>query len=106
MTTFDDRQRQFEAKYSRDQDLRFKVTARRNRLIGEWAAAQMGLSGDAVKAYAREVVEADFEKPGDADVVEKLLGDLTAKGIDIDERRLRRRMDEMLETAKQQISAE
>ncbi len=106
MPTFDDRERQFEVEYSRDQDLKFRVNARRNRLLGEWAAAQMGLSGDAAKDYGRQVVEADFQRPGDADVVEKVLGDLTAKGIDMDERRLRRRMEELLETAKQQIMAE
>ena len=106
MSAFDDRKRQFEAEFSRDQDLRFRVNTRRNRLIGEWAAAEMGLSGEAAKNYAREVVESDFQRAGDSDVVEKLLSDLTAKGIDIDERRLRRRMDETMETAKQQIMSE
>ncbi len=106
MPTFDERERHFETQYSRDQDLRFRVNARRNRLLGEWAAGQLGLSGEAVKDYARQVVESDFEKPGDDDVLQKVLGDLTAKGVDIDERRLRRRMEEMLETAKQQVMAE
>lgn len=106
MSTFDERERQFEAQYSRDQELRFKVNVRRNRLLGEWAAAQMGLTGEAAAAYARSVVEADFDRPGDADVVQKVLGDLTAKGIDIDERRLRRRMDELLATAKAQVMSE
>ena len=106
MPTFDDRERQFETHYSRDQDLKFRVNARRNRLLGEWAAAQMGMSGDAVKDYARQVVESDFEKAGDSDVVAKVLGDLTGKGVDIDERRLRVRMEDLLHTAKQQIMAE
>jgi hypothetical protein len=106
MTTFDDRKQQFEAKYSRDQQLQFKVKARRNRLLGEWAGAQMGLSGDALADYARAVVEADFEKPGDDDVLQKVLGDLTAKGVDCNEHRLRRQMDELLATAKQQVMAE
>ena len=106
MSTFDERERQFEAQYSRDQDLRFRVNTRRNRLLGEWAASQMGISGEAAKTYAREVVESDFQRAGDSDVVEKVLSDLTAKGIDIDERRLRRRMDELMETAKQQIMTE
>lgn len=106
MSTFDDRERQFEAKYSRDEDLKFRVIARRNRLIGEWAAAQLGLSGEAVKEYAQAVVASDFQKPGDSDVVEKLMTDLSGKGLDIDERRLRNRMADMLETAKKQIMAE
>ncbi len=106
MSTFDERRNQFETKYSRDEELRFRVNARRNRLLGEWAGERMGLSGDELAAYARSVVEADFQKPGDADVVEKVLADLTARGVDIDERRLRRRMEELLETAKQQIMAE
>ena len=106
MTTFDDRERQFESKYSRDQDLQFRVTARRNRLLGEWAAGQLGLSGDAVQTYARQVVESDFQRAGDSDVVEKVLGDLKAKGIDMDERRLRLRMDELTDTAKKQIMTE
>lgn len=106
MESFDDRKRQFEAKFGRDQELRFKVTARRNRLLGEWAARQLDYSGEQAAAYAREVVEADFEKPGDADVLHKVLADLTAKGVDIDERRLRRRMDELMETAKQQVISE
>lgn len=106
MSSFNERERQFETKYSRDQDLKFRVTARRNRLIGEWAAAQLGLTGEAAKTYAREVVEADFEKPGNSDVVEKLVADLTAKGIDTDERRIRIRLEEAMATAKQQIMAE
>ena len=106
MTTFDDRERQFEAKYGRDQDLQFRVNARRNRLLGEWAASQLGLSGDAVTTYAREVVESDFQRSGDSDVVEKVLADLKGKRVDIDERRLRLRMEDLLATAKQQIMAE
>ncbi len=106
MTTFDDRERQFEAKYTHDQDLRFRVTARRNRLLGEWAAAQMSLTGSASADYARSVVEADFEKPGDADVVEKVLADLTAHGVRIDERGVRTRLEACTQTAKQQLMAE
>ena len=106
MAGFEDRLKQFEAQYGRDQELRFRVNVRRNRLLGQWAAEEMGLTGDAAAAYATSVVESDFDRPGDADVVQKVLGDLVAKGIDIDERRLRRRMDELLETAKRQIMAE
>ena len=106
MSTFDDRERQFEAKYGRDQQLQFKVKARRNRLLGEWAAGELGISGEDAKAYARSVVESDFEKPGDDDVLEKVLADLTAKGVDCNAHRLRQRMDDLLETAKQQVMAE
>lgn len=106
MAGFEDRLKQFEAQYGRDQELRFRVNVRRNRLLGQWAAEEMGLSGDAVTAYVASVVESDFDRPGDADVLHKVLDDLVAKGVDIDERRLRRRMDELLEKAKRQIMAE
>jgi len=106
MATFDDREKQFEAKYTHDQELRFKVQARRNRLLGEWAGAEMGMSGEDLKAYARSVVQADFEKPGDDDVLQKVLADLSAKGVDMTEARLRKRMDELLDTARTQIMQE
>jgi hypothetical protein len=105
MNGFDNREKGFEAKYSVDQELEFKIIARRNRLLGAWAAEQMGLSGDAVDAYAKEVVAADFEKPGDSDVVEKVLKDFADKGIDLDERGLRKKMDELGAVARDQLSA-
>src|SRR3546814_16451278 len=86
MSTFDERERQFEAKYSRDQDLQFKVQVRRNKLLGEWAADQIVLSGEARAAYAKEVVSADFEKPGDDDVLQKGHGDLTDSDAAIHDR--------------------
>ena len=89
MTTFDDRERAFEAQYARDQDLQFKITARRNRLLGAWAAELMGLTDVEAESYAKDVVRADFEEAGDEDVVRKLLGDLTSAGVDIDEARIR-----------------
>src|SRR5258707_13686040 len=81
MTTFDGREKEFEARFKHDQELQFKVTARRNRLLGLWAAERMGLSGDAASAYAKEVVDAEFHG-GDRHVVEKIVADLAAKGRD------------------------
>lgn len=85
MTTFDDRERAFETMYARDQEMQFKIVARRNRLLGHWAAKKMGLTEVEAEAYAREVIRSDFEEAGDHDVVRKLLGDLTASGVEIDE---------------------
>ena len=85
MTTFNDRERAFETKYARDEEMQFRITARRNRLLGEWAARQMGLSEAETDSYAKDVVRSDFEEAGDHDVVRKVLGDLTAAGIDCDE---------------------
>jgi len=81
MTTFDDREKAFENLYARDQELQFKVTARRNRLTGLWAAGKLGLEGDAAADYAKAVVAADFEEAGDADVIRKLMADLGAHGV-------------------------
>jgi len=89
MTTFDDRERAFESKYARDEEMQFRIIARRNRLLGEWAARLMGLSAEETSSYAKEVVRADFEEAGDEDVIRKLLGDLTSAGIEIDESEIR-----------------
>ena len=89
MTTFDDRERAFEAQYARDQEMQFKIVARRNRLLGQWAAKKMGLTEAEADAYARDVIRADFEAAGDEDVIRKLLGDLTTAGIDMDESAIR-----------------
>ena len=78
MTSFDDRERAFESLYARDQEMQFKITARRNRLLGHWAAKKMGLTEAEADAYARDVVRADFEEAGDEDVIRKVLGDLTS----------------------------
>src|SRR2546429_1799237 len=80
MTTFDKREEGFEKKYALDEEQKFKAEARRNKLLGLWVAEKLGISGDAANTYAKEVVAADFEEAGDADVVRKVLGDLTAKG--------------------------
>ncbi|MCE2841351.1 MAG: DUF1476 domain-containing protein [Novosphingobium sp.] len=85
MTNFNDRERAEEAKFAMDEDTQFRVTARRNRLLGQWAAQQMGLSDVEAEAYAKAVVQADFEEAGDEDVIRKLLGDLTSAGVDVAE---------------------
>ncbi len=89
MTQFDDRERAFEAKFARDEEMQFRITARRNRLLGEWAGRLMGLTEVEAESYAKDVIRADFEEAGDDDVVRKLLGDLTAAGIEMDEGRIR-----------------
>lgn len=89
MTTFDDRERAEEAKFARDEEMVFRITARRNRLLGQWAAERMNLSAVEAEAYAKSVVQADFEEAGDEDVVRKLLGDLVAAGVDATEAEVR-----------------
>ncbi len=106
MTTFDEREKAFEAKYKHDQDLRFKVIARRNRLLGLWAAGKMGLSGEAAETYARSVVAADFEKPGDQDVVDKVVVDLGAKGVTVDAHQVAREIERLAAIAKEQLAKE
>ena len=103
---FNDREKGFEAKYQHDQETLFKITARRNKLLGLWAAEQMGLGGADADAYAKEVVVADFEEAGDDDVLRKVLGDLTDKGIDLDKKAVRKEMDALLATAREQIITE
>ena len=85
MTTFDKREEGFEKKFALDEEQKFKAEARRNRLLGLWAAEKLGLSGDAASAYAKEIVAAEFGEGGDADVIRKVLGDLSAKGIAVTE---------------------
>ena len=87
MTTFDDRERAFEAKFAHDEEMNFRIVARRNRLMGQWAAKLMKLSDAEADGYARDVVRADFEEAGDEDVIRKILGDLTSAGVDCDEAR-------------------
>ena len=103
MTTFDDRERAFETKFARDEEMAFRVTARRNRLVAHWAAAQMKLTPEEADAYAKAVVQADFEEAGDEDVVRKLVGDLTAAGVDADEAAVRRALDEHAVEARRQL---
>ncbi|WP_422058771.1 DUF1476 domain-containing protein [Sphingomonas sp.] len=103
MTTFDDRERAFEAKYARDEEMAFRVTARRNRLLGQWAAAKMALTAEETDAYAKAVVQADFEESGDEDVIRKLLGDLTAAGVEVDDAAVRAAVEEMTVEARRQL---
>lgn len=106
MSTFNDREKGFENKFKHDQELKFKAEARRNKLLGLWAADLMGLTGEAAESYAKEVVVADFDEPGDEDVFRKVFGDLQEKGVDKSEHQVRRQMQELLATAQEQIMKE
>ncbi len=103
---FDKREKAFESKWAQDEALKFKVYARRNKLLGVWVAGQLGLSGAAVDSYAKEVIAADFEKPGDDDVFEKVRRDLDAKKVALSDHLLRKKMEELLDEAKNQIETE
>ncbi len=103
MTIFDERERSYEAKFARDADLQFKAVARRNRLLGEWAAGLLGKSGEDAKAYALSVVTSDFEEPGDEDVFRKIAADLDGKA---DEAAIRAKMAELLGLTRQQLMDE
>ena len=105
MTTFDEREKDFEARYRHDQALKFKVTARRNRLLGLWAAQRMGLTADDAAAYAKEVVEAQLEG-GDRHVVDKVCADLNGKGQNCTPAQVQSELDRLAEHAKQQIMQE
>ncbi|MGE0258350.1 MAG: DUF1476 domain-containing protein [Alphaproteobacteria bacterium] len=105
MKSFEDRQKGFEAEFKRNQELQFRVTARRNRLFGLWASGRLGIgAGDEAEAYARTVVDADFEKPGDSDVIEKVRRDLAAKGVEMSEDQLRTQLTYATDEAKRQLS--
>jgi hypothetical protein len=103
MTTFDEREQGFERKFAHDNELEFKATARRNRLLGEWAAGLMGLA--TVEEYARAVVKSDFDQPGDEDVLRKVFEDLKGSGVSVSEGEVRMKMDELLSHAREQIKA-
>ena len=106
MTTFEDREKGFERKFAHDEELKFRATARRNRLIGLWAAEKMGLTGDEAQAYAREVIKADLAEPGDEDVFRKVRADFDAKGVDQSDHQIRRIIGEMMAEAVRQIESE
>jgi hypothetical protein len=106
MSGFDDREKGFEAKFRLDQESQFKVTARRNKLLGQWAAGKMGLSGAAADDYAKEVVVADFTRAGDSDVIEKVVDDLKARNIPVSEADVRQQLDTLARTARDQIMSE
>lgn len=99
MSSFDKRQEGFEKKFAHDEELKFKAEARRNKLLGLWAAEKMGKSGDAAESYAKEVVMADFEEAGDEDVFRKIRKDFDAAGVDQSDHQIRRTMDELMAKA-------
>lgn len=103
MTPFDDRERAFEAKFAHDQEMQFRIVARRNRLLGEWAAERMGLTPEETDAYAKSVVQADFEEAGDEDVIRKLAGDLTAAAVDISDSEIREALNTRAVEARRQF---
>lgn len=103
MSTFDDRERAFETQFAHDEEMKFRIIARRNKLLGGWAAGLMGLSEVETEAYAKDVVRADFEEAGDEDVIRKLLGDLTSAGHEIDEGAIREAVDLKTIEAKRQL---
>lgn len=106
MTTFDDRERGEESKFARDEEMQFRIQARRNRLLGQWAAERMGLSAAETEAYAKGVVQADFEEAGDEDVVRKLLGDLVSAGVDASEAEVRTALAEKAVEARRALMGE
>lgn len=106
MSGFDKRERAEEGKFALDQELRFKANARRNKLLGLWAAEKLGKTGEAAAAYAVEVVKSDFEAPGDDDVFRKVRGDFDKAGVALTDHQLQRQMTELMETAVEQVRAE
>lgn len=106
MTTFDEREKAFESKHQHDQDLLFRILARRAKLAGLWAAEQLGLTGGEAQAYAREIVTTDLEEPGYQDIVRRLRADFSRKGIDISDHRIERELERLLEVAKAQVKTE
>ncbi len=106
MTTFDQREQAFELKFEHDEELRFKARARTNKMLGLWAAGLMGKTGDAAESYARDIVMADFEKPGDHDVVHTLLHDLAAAGKPTEEHTIRRQIERFMADAMKQVMTE
>lgn len=105
MTTFDDREQAFEARFAHDAEMAFRIMARRNRLVGLWAAAQMGLDAAEADAYAKAVVQADFEEAGDDDVARKLVADLLNRGVATSEVEVRAAMADTLVAARNQLEA-
>src|ERR1700730_17275818 len=105
MTTFDKREEGFEKKFAHDEELRFKANARRNKLLGLWAAEKLGLSADAANAYAKDVVMADFEEGGDNDVFKKIRTDFDAKQVAQSDQQIRATMNELMERAIAEIKA-
>jgi hypothetical protein len=105
MSTFDKREEGFERQFAHDEEIRFKARARRNRMLGLWAAEKLGLSGAAADAYAKEIVLADFEGPGDDDVFARLRRDFDAKGVAQSDHQIRRTMEELMAKAVEDLKA-
>jgi hypothetical protein len=105
MSTFDKREEGFERKFAHDEEVRFKARARRNKLIGLWAAQKLGLAGDAAEAYAKEIVIVDFEEPGDDDVFARIRKDFDAKGVGQSDHQIRRTMEELMAKAVEDVKA-
>jgi hypothetical protein len=105
MTTFDKREEGFEKKFAIDEEQKFKAEARRNKLLGLWVAEKLGLSGDAASTYAKDVIIAEFQEGGDADVVRKVMGDLKAKGVALTEQQLQTKMGELTARAVAEVKA-
>jgi hypothetical protein len=106
MTTFDNREHAFENMFAHDEEMQFKISARRNKLFGLWAAEKMGLTSEEADAYAKSVVQADFEESGEEDVVRKILGDLTSAGVETDDQQVRAGLEAaMIEARRQFIEA-
>ena len=105
MTTFEKREEGFEKQFAHDEDLRFKATARRNKMLGKWAAERQGLSGADAEAYAKEVVLADFEESGEEDVFRKIRADFDSKGVKLTDEDIRRQMQELLAKAVAEVKA-
>jgi hypothetical protein len=106
MTTFDEREKAFERRFAHDEELRFRATVRRNKLIGLWAAEKLGLSGAEADAYAKEVIRADFTVPGDSDLIAKMRNDFDAKGVAETDTQIQLMLLEFMATAIRQIEAE
>lgn len=106
MTSFNDREKAFEAEFAHNEEMLFRISARRNRLLGEWAAAIMKLTPEETDAYRKAVVQADFEETGDEDVIRKVLGDLIAAGADTDEAAVRTALAEKAVEARRKIMTE
>ncbi|MFK7793456.1 MAG: DUF1476 domain-containing protein [Devosiaceae bacterium] len=105
MSTFDKRQEGFENKFAHDAELRFKAEARRNKMLGAWAAEKLGITGDAAEDYSKSVLLADFEEPGDEDVYRKVKADFEAKNLDVSEHQLRREMADLMDKAIEEIQS-
>ena len=106
MTTFEDREKGYERKFAHDQELKFRATARRNKMLGLWAAEQLGLSGEEAQAYTKEVIKADLEIPGDDDVFRKIRRDFDAKGVQKSDHQIRSKIVDLMGVAISQIEAE